>query len=142
MITKSEQETMDFAKKFATQLEVGGCLGLVGNLGMGKTQFTKGLALGLGIKHPITSPTFVLLKEYSIKNLKSKITKFIHIDCYRLSSPEELLELGLEEYLANKNNLVVIEWADKIKTILPKDTLWINFKPNKKILNERQITLQ
>jgi tRNA threonylcarbamoyladenosine biosynthesis protein TsaE len=158
-ITISEQQTIELAKKFARKLTTGLCLGLVGNLGMGKTQFVKGLALGLGVGNTITSPTFVLLKEYQInkrqdainknqgntnskiKNLKSAIKNFIHIDCYRLSSPKELLELGLEEYLKDPQTVVAIEWADKIKEILPKETVWIEFEQDKNNIKKRKIAI-
>lgn len=126
MISSSPNQTISFAKKFAAQLKPGTVLGLVGELGAGKTQFTKGLAQGFGITKNITSPTFVLLKQYSLKQ-----GSFIHIDCYRLSHPEELLDVGFNELVNDSNNIVVIEWADKIKSIMPKKTKWIKFKTGK-----------
>jgi len=141
-ITNSPAQTKNLAKKIAKNFKGGIVLGLVGELGSGKTQFTKGLAEYFGIKQAVTSPTFVLLKPYIIqKNTKTKkqknnykINQLIHIDCYRLDSPEELLAIGLQEYI-NKNNLVVIEWAEKVRGILPKDTIWIKFKLGK---NEKE----
>lgn len=143
MITNSAKQTIDFAKKFAGKLKPGAVLGLVGDLGAGKTQFAKGLAEGLGIEDQITSPTFVLLKNYKIipthndsqakrsdsgGNQELEIRNLIHIDCYRLHSAEELLDIGWEEFTQNKNNIVVVEWADKIKSIMPADTVWISFE--------------
>ena len=129
-ITNSEKETIEFGKKYVSQLKPGDVLGLVGELGAGKTQFVKGLAKGLGIKNNITSPSFVLLKKYN---------NLIHIDCYRLNSPQELLDLGWQEFLEDKN-IIAIEWADKIKKIMPRDTIWIKFKTGQKE-NQRIITL-
>ena len=94
-------------------------LALKGNLGSGKTTLTQGLAKALGIKKRITSPTFVILKRF--KN-------FYHIDCYRLRKPEEILELGFREIIANPKNIVVIEWPEKIKKLLPKQTIFLRFK--------------
>jgi tRNA threonylcarbamoyladenosine biosynthesis protein TsaE len=128
--TNSEAATIALGKKYAVNLNPGDVLGLVGELGAGKTQFAKGLAKGLGIKDNITSPTFVLLKKY--KNL-------VHIDCYRLSDPTELEELGFQEFIDN-GNIVVVEWADKIKSIMPSETKWVKFKVGSKE-NERVITL-
>lgn len=140
IITLSERETKNLAKKIAKDFEFGTILALVGNLGSGKTQFTKGLAEYYKIKNPITSPTFVVMKQYNIsqkvKKEKSVLKKLIHIDAYRLSSSEELMALGLKDLIADKNNIVIIEWADKIKSILPKHTKWIKFKVGKKE-NER-----
>lgn len=137
-ISKSVKETKNLAKKIAKNFKGGEVLGLVGNLGTSKTHFTKGLAEYYGIKKVITSPTFVLLKPYKTKKDKY-IKQLVHIDCYRLDSPEELLAIGLEEFINNKNNIVIIEWAEKIKSILPKNTIWINFKLGKK-KNERVIS--
>ncbi|HOZ36348.1 MAG TPA: tRNA (adenosine(37)-N6)-threonylcarbamoyltransferase complex ATPase subunit type 1 TsaE [bacterium] len=126
--TQSDQETQKLAERFAAGLKGPAVLGLVGELGSGKTQFTKGLARALKIKNRITSPTFVLLKPYPITHPQKGIKNLIHIDCYRLSHPEELLALGWQELLISKENLIVVEWADKIKNIMPKDTLWIDLK--------------
>jgi tRNA threonylcarbamoyladenosine biosynthesis protein TsaE len=97
-------------------------LGLIGPLGAGKTTLVQYLAKALGVKQTVNSPTFVLLKEYSIRG---KFKKIIHIDAYRLSSEWALLEIGLADYLVDKKNLIVIEWADKVKKILPLKTIWL-----------------
>lgn len=133
--SQSPAQTKNLAKKIAKNFQGREVLGLVGELGSGKTVFVKGLAQGLGIKQNITSPTFVLLKPYSLSLPEASrrgIKKFIHADCYRLDKPEELLAIGIEEYLNNPNCITVIEWAEKIKKILPKRTIWINFKFGKK----------
>ncbi len=127
-VTQSPQETIKLANKLGRHFIGGTVLALQGDLGAGKTHFTKGLAQALNIQENITSPTFVLLKEYLVKNNQHNIKKLIHIDCYRLSNPEELLALGWQELINNAENLIVIEWADKIKSILPPQTRWLNFK--------------
>ena len=139
IITNSEKQTITFGEKFAAQLKRGAVLGLIGELGAGKTQFVKGLAKGLGIKNNISSPTFVLLKTYNFQ-LTTHSSRLIHIDCYRLSIPEELADIGWQELIKDKNNIIIVEWADKIRKIMPKDTRWIKFSIGKKD-NQRKINI-
>lgn len=127
IITKSEKETYDFAKKFAANLAGGEVIGLVGDLGAGKTVFTKGLAAGLGVKDNVNSPTFVLMKVYKIKNSPKKIKNLIHVDAYRIKKSEEISGVGLEEYM-NKRIIVVIEWPQNIQSLMPKYSKIIKFK--------------
>lgn len=101
-------------------------LGLEGDLGGGKTTFLKGFAKGLGIKEKILSPTFVILKRFKIKDLRFK--NFYHVDCYRIKKSKEILDLGFKEIISNPKNIVVVEWADRIRKIMPKDTIWILFE--------------
>lgn len=98
---------------------------LEGNLGSGKTTFIQGFATGLEVRENVLSPTFLILKKFTIasKNYKN----FYHIDAYRLKNPDELLELGFGDLIKNPENLIIIEWADKIKKILPVDFLRIEF---------------
>jgi tRNA threonylcarbamoyladenosine biosynthesis protein TsaE len=141
-ITTSEKQTYNFAKNFAKKLKGGKVIGLVGELGAGKTIFAKGLAAGLGIKKNITSPTFVLMKVYKIQknkitNYKLPITSLVHIDAYRIKSSLDITAIGAQEYFNRPDTVVVIEWADRIKKILPKKTRLIKFKTIKS--NERKI---
>ena len=94
-------------------------LGLVGDLGGGKTTFLQGLAQGLKIKRKILSPTFIIMRRFN---------NFYHIDCYRIQKPREILSLGFKKIVANPKNIVAVEWADRIRQIMPLDTLWINFE--------------
>ena len=126
IITKNEQETKEVAKLLAEEvikkpLKIKGAIviGLEGELGSGKTRFVQGFAQGLGISRRLTSPTFVLIKKY--KNL-------YHIDCYRLNKPKDILDLDFNEIISDSQNIVLIEWAEKIKKILPRDTIWIKFE--------------
>lgn len=125
MILNSEKETYSFAKKFAQQLKGGEVLCLIGDLGAGKTAFTKGLAAGLGIKQIITSPTFVLMKNYSAKKQKLSLA---HIDAYRLTDGEQLTAIGALDYISNPDWVTVIEWADRVRDIWPKKAVKIEFK--------------
>jgi len=117
IITHSPAETKEFAQSFAKNLKGGEVLGLVGELGAGKTVFVQGLAEALGVKEIVNSPTFVLLKAYPILNPKSSILNLVHIDAYRLDFFEQLKEIGVEEYLNKKDCLVVVEWADRVPEI-------------------------
>jgi len=113
-------------------------LGLSGNLGGGKTTFLQGFARGLGINEKILSPTFVILKHFKITN--SEFTDFYHIDCYRINKAEEILELGWKEIISNPKSIVAVEWPEKIKKFLPKDTIFIDFKFIDE--NQREIILK
>lgn len=120
IITENAKETQKVGEILAQEIKKGQkalIIGLEGELGSGKTTFIQGLAKGLKIKERITSPTFVIMK---------KIGWFYHIDCYRVKS-KDLLDLGFREIISQPN-LVVIEWAEKIKKILPKNTFWIKFE--------------
>ncbi len=99
-------------------------IGLKGELGGGKTTFLQGFAKGLGVKEKISSPTFVIMKRF--KTARGLI--FFHIDCYRIKKARELLDLGFKKIISDSKNIVAIEWADRIKKILPKNILWIRFK--------------
>jgi len=125
VITKSAQETKDLGKKIATDLKGGETLALIGDLGSGKTTFIQGFAEGLGIKNRIISPTFILMRKYSDSKLN-----FYHIDLYRLENnlENEVKNLGIDDTWGKENNIVAIEWAEKIKDLLPKGTIQLRFE--------------
>lgn len=102
-------------------------MALSGNLGAGKTTFAKGLAKGLGIKKNITSPTFVILKSYKT-DYGGNIEQLIHVDCYRMKDENDAEGVGLPEYFSRKNYLVLIEWPEKITSILPETTKYIDLE--------------
>ena len=137
---KSIQEINKFAAGIAKKARPGQVLALVGDLGSGKTTFVKGFAKALGVKESIQSPTFILMRPYNYKKTKKQKNKkiFLHVDAYRVSSADELMDIGINEYL-DSVAIVAIEWADKIKKILPPGrTVWIKFKlgdsPNERIV--------
>lgn len=134
----SPRETKKFAKLLAKEIltrppKISSALvlALTGDLGSGKTTFIQGFCKGAGIKKHITSPTFIIFRRY--KNI-------YHVDCYRIQRPQESLKLGFKEIIANPRNIVLIEWAEKIKKLLPWKTIWINFDYGKKE-NERKIEI-
>ena len=97
---------------------------LVGNLGSGKTTFTQGFAKGLGARGRVASPTFILARIHRITN--SHFTRLVHMDAYRLSSARELPPLGFRELLTDPKTILLIEWADRIRSALPKGTIIIH----------------
>jgi tRNA threonylcarbamoyladenosine biosynthesis protein TsaE len=128
IITKSTQETKKWANKYAQSLQGGEIIGLIGDLGAGKTTFSQGLATGLMVKQNVNSPTYVIMKIYQINNSKSKIKNLVHIDAYRLESSADLEAIGALEYFGREDTVVLIEWANKIKGVLPRETIFINIK--------------
>lgn len=130
IITNSEKETFEFGEKIAKSLKGGEVIGLIGNLGAGKTIVSKGIAKGLGVKQTVNSPTFTIMKVYPIPNSKIPNSKFVHIDAYRLKSADELTAIGALEYFNRPDTIVVIEWSDKVKKILTNNTKKIKIKIN------------
>ena len=123
-VTYSENETRKLAQEFAHKFKKG-VIALTGDLGAGKTTFVQGFAKGLGIKEKIISPTFVLIRQHKIPNSKYIL---YHVDLYRLENIDDLKMLGLDEILSNPNNIVLIEWAEKAKKLMPTNAIWIKFK--------------
>ena len=134
-ITNSDEETRSFAEKFAKSFK--GILALSGELGAGKTTFVQGFAKGLGIKDKIISPTFVLMRHHKIPKTKRTLH---HIDLYRIEDPSSILNIGLEEIISNPQNIVVVEWAEKAKSILPENITEIIIENTGK--SSRKITVK
>lgn len=105
-------------------------LALSGDLGSGKTTFIQGFSKGLGVRKRITSPTFLLIKRFPLRHANFK--NAFHIDAYRLTGPKALKELGFSEMTNSPSNIVLIEWAEKIKPILPSKVIWLKFNYGKK----------
>jgi len=122
IISHSAEETFRAGRDEAARVRAGEVLALVGDLGAGKTQWVKGLAAGLGSDATVTSPTFTLIHEYPGGRLP-----LYHVDCYRLERPEELLGIGLDDYLDGRG-VLVIEWADKFPELLPPAARWFRFR--------------
>ena len=118
-ITKNSKQTKKLGFNFAKGLKKGQVICLYGDLGSGKTTFTQGLAEGLGIKEKIISPTFIIIRTYPSKN-------FYHVDLYRVEN-DGMQGLGLEEILGDTSNISVIEWAEKLKDLLPEKRIDIKF---------------
>ena len=122
MIIRSEQEMLDFGKSYAEKLQAPAVIELVGDVGAGKTTFVRGLAQGIGIKEPLSSPSFTISRFY--QGEKYTLT---HYDFYRLEDPGLMAE-DLAESIADENNITVIEWGQSIADILPLDHKVIDIK--------------
>ena len=133
---QSVEETQGLAKKLARNIDPGITISLIGDLGTGKTTFTKGFARQMGIKDHVTSPTFKLISEYQGKKYKLN-----HIDAYRMNGPEDFLNIGGEEYLLSKHCITIIEWGDLLNDILPSKTIRVNFTRIKSPKESRKIEI-
>jgi tRNA threonylcarbamoyladenosine biosynthesis protein TsaE len=121
--TNSFEDTIRLGIDIGNALKAGDVICLSGDLGTGKTALTNGIAKALNINSYITSPTFTLVNEYQGK------LPLYHFDVYRISDPDEMYDIGFEEYL-NGSGVTIIEWGELIKDILPRDIIVINIKKN------------
>ena len=119
--SQSEDETFSYGKELSSEFVPGDVIALVGNLGSGKTVLTKGIASGIGVNEIVNSPTFKLISEY-----KSNPPLF-HFDFYRIKSPKEIIDFGIEYYYSAKG-ICVIEWADLFPNLIPKNSKWFYFQ--------------
>ena len=131
--TINPEETIRLGEDLSSYLERGDVLALVGDLASGKTTFIQGMLRGLKYTKSVTSPTFTLINEYNA------MYPVIHIDCYREENLNRWIKVGLYDY-TNEENIVIIEWADKISSLLPNDHIQINF--THKGQDKRGITLK
>jgi tRNA threonylcarbamoyladenosine biosynthesis protein TsaE len=124
-ISHGPEQTRRFGARLGALLQTGDLICLEGDLGTGKTCFVQGIGQGIGILEPITSPTFALVAEH---HPTDSALVLYHIDVYRLDSPwEEAVAFGLEDYM-DEEGVCVIEWADRIRTALPRERLWITLR--------------
>lgn len=135
VITKSPEQTEMLGKKLAAFLRPGDVIAYYGDLGAGKTAFTRGLAAGLGIREAVTSPTYTIVNEY----LSGRMPLF-HFDMYRLSSSEELFDIGWEDYLA-RGGVCAVEWSENVADALT-DAISITIKKDPAQLDWRKITIE
>lgn len=122
-VTNSPEQTQQIAKQIANRVKNGGIVCLYGDLGSGKTTFTQGFAKALGITQSVNSPTFLVVRTYTVDSNVLVNQKFYHIDLYRLETENELRDIGLSEIIADNNNIVVIEWSEKLGSFLPKQRI-------------------
>lgn len=123
-ISNSEAETESIGALFAKNLPSGSAICLLGDLGTGKTVFARGLAKGLGVTDMITSPTFQIVNSYEYKGTDKKNLKFNHFDLYRIENPDELLEIGWDEYFDNES-ICLIEWPERACGYLPQNCYFV-----------------
>ena len=138
IVTKNSKETFELGKKFGSSLKGREIIAFSGEMGAGKTTFIQGMAQGIGIKNRIVSPTFILMRKYTDINSEKIL---YHLDLYRLEGDikVQVRDLGLFDIWMRENNIVAIEWAEKLKNDLPKETIWIKFENIGE--NERRIKL-
>lgn len=120
--SNSPGDTYKFGKAMGEKAEIGQIYCLIGDLGSGKTLFAQGFAEGLGIKEPVSSPTFTLIQEYEEGRLP-----LYHFDVYRIEDEEEMFEIGYEDYFYG-NGVCLVEWADLIEALIPEDAVWISIE--------------
>lgn len=133
MNIKTEQEMLEFGHKFAKKIKTPAVIELVGDVGAGKTTFARGLAEGLGVKEPITSPSFTISKAYALPGGG----ELVHYDFYRLPEPG-LMQEDLKESLNNPENVVVIEWGESVADLLPKGHYRVEIRYNE---NGREVII-
>lgn len=134
-VTNSPAETEALGQRLAETLQPGDVIAYTGDLGAGKTAFTRGLARGLGITERITSPTFTIVNEY----LGGRLPLF-HFDMYRLGSSEELYEIGWEDYLA-RGGVCAVEWSEIVADALEEPCIRVDIRQGE-IENQRKITVE
>lgn len=134
-VGQTQQAARDIISNFlSTKRSSAFVLALSGDLGTGKTHFTKGIAGFFGVTRQITSPTFVIMKRYDIATENSKSAKLYgikhlyHFDAYRIAKPRELIEIGWRAIVRDAVNLIIVEWADRVRDIIPPDAVWVEFK--------------
>ncbi|NDL67634.1 tRNA (adenosine(37)-N6)-threonylcarbamoyltransferase complex ATPase subunit type 1 TsaE [Anaerotalea alkaliphila] len=120
--THNPRQTQELAQAIGTKARAGQVFCLVGDLGVGKTVFTKGFAKALGIREDVTSPTFTIVQEYRQGRLP-----FYHFDVYRIEDPMEMEEIGYEDYFYGEG-VAFVEWADKIRGLIPPEAVWIHME--------------
>ena len=130
IITTSFEETRKIGFELAKTLKGGEVIALYGDLGAGKTTFMQGLAQGLGITKNIISPTFIIMRTYGVgtRNLGRGISTLYHLDLYRIETEAQVVDLGLFDLMSQPENIVAIEWPDKIENILPEKRINVYFE--------------
>ncbi|GAB4454791.1 MAG: tRNA (adenosine(37)-N6)-threonylcarbamoyltransferase complex ATPase subunit type 1 TsaE [Armatimonadaceae bacterium] len=134
--SQSEDDTLQLAERLASVLLPGDILCLSGDLGAGKTTFTRGLVRGIGSPAPVSSPTFTLLHEYAGGRLP-----VYHADAYRLTGTADALGTGIEEYIQRGDGVLIVEWWERIAELLPEERLEITLAEGED-LEHRKVTLQ
>ncbi len=124
IVTLSPLETRLLGERLAPLLQAGDVICLEGNLGSGKTCFAQGVAQGLGVRSPVTSPTFIIVSQYA---LLRQAEHLYHIDLYRVRAAAEAQAIGIEDFLYG-DGIALIEWPDSIDSLLPADRLTITFR--------------
>lgn len=134
-ISKSEQDTIAFAKNFAKDLKNGDIIVLTGELGSGKTKFTQGILECFGLENEISSPTFTIVNEYKKENVN-----IYHFDVYRIEDIDEFYAIGFQDYF--ENGICIIEWGERIEEVLPPHYTKITFSKYENNLDYRKLIIE
>jgi tRNA threonylcarbamoyladenosine biosynthesis protein TsaE len=137
--SRSPDETRAIGRRLALELEPRACVAFYGDLGGGKTCMVQGVCEGLSVVGPVTSPTFVLVNEYAGVTAQGLAVPVFHFDLYRLTGPDDLLDLGWDDYL-QQGGVCLVEWADRAKGILPSDTLVVSIEAPEEELRHFTLT--
>ena len=133
----SEKDTFDLGKKLGENAKPGQIVCIDGDLGVGKTVFTKGFAKGLGVEEDVVSPTFTIIQEYTDGRLP-----MYHFDVYRIGHPDEMYDIGYEEYFFGEG-VCLVEWSSRIEELLPEESIHINIEKDlEKGFDYRKITVE
>lgn len=138
-LSKSPSETVAYAHSFASSLQRNAVVSLIGDLGSGKTQFVKGVCQYFRVEEPVVSPTFVMIHRYAGRDSNNAELLIYHFDLYKVKTATEVLELGYEEFF-HGNGVCLIEWADKLQELTPRDRIEVRFLPGRGE-NERLIAI-
>ncbi len=145
LITYSARETEQLGKLLGrevvkSKLLISGALviALYGNLGAGKTVFAKGFVCGVDAIGKVTSPTFLIVRRFPLRKNRARVKNLFHVDVYRIKRKKELYHIDFESMLADRKNIVIVEWPSKVRTSLPKSFLKITLRHRKKE-NEREV---
>ena len=136
ILSASEEETEAFGAALARELPPGSILALDGDLGAGKTVFSRGFARGLGIGEPVSSPTYTIIQEYALPGGG----RLYHLDLYRIANSASALAFGVDEFLDDPESVALVEWPERIADILPPGTLRVEIVHLSE--NERRITVR
>ncbi len=144
IISSSAEETENLAAKLTAFCRPGTVIALHGELGAGKTVFARGFARGLGITDPVSSPTFTIVQEYRAGEKYLEISRLFHIDLYRIESESDALIFGIGEFFGDENAVTLIEWAERIESLLPHDTIHVRIEygeNDKRIIKIRGVNI-
>ena len=136
-MSQSAGETKIIASNMAKDIKINSVIALYGDIGAGKTTFTQGFALGMGVNEHVTSPTFKLVSEYS-----GDSKKLYHVDCYRMKRSTDFLNIGGELFLNPGDGITIIEWANVIDDLLLSDTISVQFNRNFRKPEERILKIK
>jgi tRNA threonylcarbamoyladenosine biosynthesis protein TsaE len=126
-ISQNEGETRDIARELAMSAKPGDIFALFGDLGSGKTTFTKGFIAALGVNREVTSPTFVIMKKYDVSQV-ANLSEVYHLDCYRFQDENDAKVIGLDEIIEQGDNIILIEWPERIWPMLENKAHKVEFK--------------